>query len=189
MSEYMITSPSGELLLEQLPGLYESIREMRVMVETEGQEFDQLQQDIGELLDQYFVGTANWGLERWESEFGIVPAAGQPDDQRRSVIRSRIRGTGTVTVSLLKNVAEAYDRGSVEVTQQQALYQFTVRFVDTLGLPPNLDDLKAAIEDVKPAHLAVVFAFRYLLVSEVNSMTINQIQTHHMTDFAPFLGE
>ncbi|MFH5185714.1 putative phage tail protein [Paenibacillus sp. TAB 01] len=92
MSEFPISSPTGQAMLERLPDLYSTIYETRVMMQDEGTELDALKTQVSAAFDQYFVATATWGLERWEAEFGIVPAAGQPDDQRRSVIRSRIRG-------------------------------------------------------------------------------------------------
>ena len=60
-------------------------------------------------------------------------------------------------------MAEAYDQGTVDVTEQPALYQVTVTFVDTTGVPPNIDDLAAAVEAIIPAHLQVQYQFRYLL--------------------------
>ncbi|MFH5185713.1 putative phage tail protein [Paenibacillus sp. TAB 01] len=92
-----------------------------------------------------------------------------------------------MTIEMMKNVAEAYDRGAIEVTEQPALYRFTVRFVDTLGAPPNLDDLKKAIESIKPAHLVVAYQYKYLLVNQVQGMSITDLQQSRLTDFAPFI--
>lgn len=188
MSDYVISSPAGQRMLEALPDLYEEVYETRVLMAIEGKEIDDLTTNIADAFDQAYVDRATWGLAHWETVLGIQTDAAKPYDQRRSVIKSKIRGTGTVTLTLLKRVAEAYDNGTVEVTQQAALYQFTVRFVGTLGLPPNIDDLKASIESIKPAHLDVVYSFRYLSMSEIhNVMAIDQIQSRPLTDFAPFL--
>jgi uncharacterized protein YmfQ (DUF2313 family) len=175
-------------MIGYLPGYYSLYKEMRYMIQAEGLEIDDLQQKLNETFDQHFVDTATWGLGRWETELGIKTKAGQPDDERRSVIKSRLRGVGTVTVTLMKSVAEAYDRGSIEVTEQPASYQFTIKFIDTLGAPPNIDDLKDAIEDIKPAHLNVIYEYKYLLINQVHQvMTIDEIQTRPLTDFAPFV--
>lgn len=85
-------------------------------------ELDALWQALDGTLEQYFVSTATWGLEHWENELGITIDASKPVAQRRSVILSKLRGIGTVTVSLIKSVAEAYDGGSVEVTLQPEAY-------------------------------------------------------------------
>ncbi|MFZ5688687.1 MAG: YmfQ family protein [Bacillota bacterium] len=183
MSDYPITSPKGQEMLTYLPRYYDTSRIMRAILQAQGAEFDKLRQTLDEILDQFFVNTATWGLDTWEKEFGITTMAGKPDDQRRAVIKSKIRGIGTVTVKLIKTVAEAYDGGTVEVTQQPELCQFTVTFIDTRGVPPNINDLKAAIEEIKPAHLAVVYEFRYLIWDELDAKNItwDQLDAKNLT--------
>ncbi|WP_271751359.1 YmfQ family protein [Cohnella sp. JJ-181] len=188
MSEALtMTSARGQQMLGYLPGYYASSRVMRSLMESQGIEMDQLQRALDETLAQFFVDTATWGLNRWESDLGIATDPSKPLDQRRSLVKSKLRGTGTVTVALMRSVAESFDNGSIEVTQQPSLCTVTIRFVDTVGRPPNLDDIKDALNAIVPAHLAVSYSFRYLTVNEVNGLTINQMQSHPLTDFAPFL--
>lgn len=187
MSNFPITSTSGNELLQDLPDLHHSILEMRVLVQAEGREFDQLQADLEDQLAQRFVSTATWDLAAWEEELGIVPPADQPVSQRRSVVLSKIRGYGKFSGRLLKNVAEAYDNGIVDVSFDPPASTFTVRFISTIGLPPNIDDLMNAVEEIIPAHLIVQYAYRYLTIEEVENLTIGEINTHPLSDFAPFL--
>ena len=67
-------------------------------------------------------------------------------------------------------MAEAYDGGKVEASFQPEEWGFTVKFVDTLGIPPNLEALKSAIEEIKPAHLVVAYAFNYLLIRDIHNV-------------------
>ncbi len=182
-TEIVINSPSGQDMMALLPTLYEEVYEMKAIMAAAGPEFDVLKLMATDVIRQWFVETATWGLSRWEAEFGITPLAGQPLDQRRAVIRSRIRGTGTVTIRMIKRLAEAYDGGAVEVTNDSAAYTFTVHFVDTRGVPPNLEDLKAAIELIKPAHLAVEYEFSYLTWDELDAknVTWNQFNAADLT--------
>lgn len=183
-----LTSPKGQEMLTLLPRYYETSRVMKSILQSQGLEQDELFKALDETLSQFFVDTSTWGLDTWEKELAIPNTAGKPDSQRRSVIKSKLRGIGTVTIALIKSVAEAYDGGTVEVTQQPTLYQFTVKFVDTLGVPHNLDDLKQAIDDVKPAHLTVVYQYKYLLIQDIHQvMTLADMETHLLTDFAPFI--
>ncbi|MDF2923181.1 MAG: phage portal protein [Paenibacillaceae bacterium] len=148
----------------------------------------QFEADIADVLNQFFVDTATWGLADWEEYIGIPTDLSKNFTDRRAMLRSLIRGSGTITASLLENVAEAYDNGRIEVTEQPGIYQLTVRFADTVGLPPNLDDLKRAIEAVKPAHLSVVYEYKYLLLNQVHGvMTINELEQRRLYDFAPFM--
>jgi hypothetical protein len=175
-------------MLSDLPQYYDSVLEMRVIAQVEGDQVDHLLADIADQLNQRFVSSATWDLPAWEEELGIVPPTGQPIEQRRSVINSKIRGYGKFSGQLMRNVAMSYDNGEIDVSFDPASSTFTVRFVSTLGQPPNISDLQAAIAEILPAHQLVTYTFRYLTISEVNSMTIQDIETHPLSDFAPFLG-
>ncbi len=170
MSEYPVTSAHGREMMDHLPGYYGTFREIRYLAQGEGVELDSLAQAIDGALDQYFVDTATWGLDRWENELGLAPAQDQPSNERRSRIVSRLRGTGTATIRVVRQVAESYDQGAVDVVEDFAAYTATVQFVDTRGVPPNLDDLKQAVRAVVPAHLALRYAFRYTLYSDLKGI-------------------
>ena len=178
MNEQVLTSPKGTTMLSYLPDYYATSRVMRSIMQAQGAELDSLFQTLDEILNQSFVPTATWGLEIWEQELGIHTEKNKPVDQRRSVIISKLRGIGTVTVSLIKSIAEAYDGGTVEVTEEPGEYKFTVTFVDTRGVPPNIDDLKAAIEEIKPAHLTVEYAFTYSTWGELKPFTWGTLKNH-----------
>lgn len=167
----VMNSNAGQEMLSMLPAYYNADNTTAI-IDVEGKELDNLKALLLSIIDQIFVTTASWGLDRWEKELGIESYAGKPDEQRRSRLMSKMRGVGTVTINLIKSVAEAYDGGTVEVTEQPEMSQFTVHFIDTRGIPPNLDDLKAAIEEIKPAHLAVVYEYRYLIWNELDARGI-----------------
>ncbi|WP_374713112.1 putative phage tail protein [Symbiobacterium terraclitae] len=167
-----ITSPAGRRMLGYLPPLYEVSRTMKAGLQAEGVEIDALRQAIDDALNQRFVRTTTWSLDDWERELGLPPAADQPVGERRDRIVSRIRGYGTATVQLVKQVAESYDQGTVDVIPDPPAYTVTVRFVDTRGIPPNLQDLQAAVRAVLPAHLDVRYEFRYFLWSDLDALNI-----------------
>lgn len=124
-------------------------------------ELDNIDNIVKDIVNQCFVDTATWGLKYWEEMLGIPTDESKPYEFRRSVIKSKIRGSGTITVNLIKNVSESFSNGEVEVIEQPSIYSFTVKFVGTIGIPPNLDDLKKAIEEIKPAHLGVIYEIIY----------------------------
>lgn len=149
-----------------------------------------VENSLNSVLDQYFVDTATEeGLRRAESFVGIVTDETKPFYQRRSIIIGKMRGIGTVTISLIESVAESWDRGNnIEVTEQPALYQITIKFVDTLGAPTDLNSMKKALREIVPAHLDIKYEYKYLLINQVHQvMTISEMQTRKLTDFAPFI--
>lgn len=183
--ESLLTSPRGREMFSYLPAYYETSRVMQVDMNAKGAELDLLFAALDETFQQFFVRTATWGLDRWESELGITTDLSKPLDQRRAVVESKLRGSGKFSGRLVKSVAEAYDGGTVDVSFQPAEWSFTIKFVDTLGIPPNFDDLKAVIEEIKPAHLDVVYEFSYYLIRDIhNALTLNEIEQIPLNQFA-----
>lgn len=164
-------------MLEYGPVYYQSSRIYGVYLDALGAEMDLLRQGINEILDQFFVSTSTWGLERWEEELGLTSYAGKPDDFRRSRVISKLRGIGTITIGMVDKVAESYVYSDVNIINHPDSYSFTVKFVDIRGVPPNLNDLKAAIEEIKPAHLEVVYEFTYTTWGEVVELTWEAVKT------------
>ncbi|WP_442601736.1 putative phage tail protein [Paenibacillus sp. KN14-4R] len=183
MNDYVITSPKGKALLEYLPPFYDPIYDFRALVQAEGIEFDDLAIRSESLLDQTSVGFATWSLERWEKEFGVRTEAGKPIDQRRSVVISKLRGSGTVTVALIKNVAESYANGEVYVTEQFNDYVVKITFVSQLGIPPNIEDITKALREIIPAHLQIEYSFKYVTYGmlEDSGKTFGQIEVKGLT--------
>ncbi|MCM3493246.1 YmfQ family protein [Paenibacillus lactis] len=165
----------AEVWMGYLPSFYHGIRDMKAIANAEGAELDKLDERLVDLIDQYYPETATWALSRYEQDLSIPVSPSKPLEQRRSVVISKMRGSGKVSASMLKNVAQAYERGSIEVSVQPAEYKVTIHFRDTLGIPPNLSDLQSAIEAIKPAHMAVDYALRYLTIAEVEGMTVEQL--------------
>lgn len=152
---------------DYLPLYYADVEVVGNIVDREADEITDLNAAIYDVLAQFFLDTATWGLTRWEREFGIQTDETKPIEQRRSVIRARIRGIGTVTAGLIENVAESYMYGDVDVSEDNANYSVIITFVSKYGVPPNINDVKTAIRDIVPAHLAIHFIFRFYTYAEL----------------------
>ena len=121
----------------------------------------------GGLMDQLCVNTATWGLQYWEQTLGITVEQGKDLEYRRSRIRSKLRGSGVTTVALIESVAESFSNGDVAVTEYPQAYRLEIKFVGTIGIPPNLEDLTASLREILPAHLA----WDYVMVYNTWDMT------------------
>ncbi len=119
------------------------------------------------LMDQLCVNTATWGLQYWEQTLGITVEQGKDLEYRRSRIRSKLRGSGVTTVALIESVAESFSNGDVAVTEYPQAYRLEIKFVGTIGIPPNLEDLTASLREILPAHLA----WNYVMVYNTWDMT------------------
>lgn len=146
-------------------------------------ELTKFKERLDGVLNQFFLDTADFSLERWEKDLGIEINNNLNIDFRRSRIKSKLRGQGTVTIKLLKNVAESFSNGQVEIIENNANYEFTIKFVGTLGIPPNMNDLEKAIEEIKPAHLGYKFEYTYLTWDEFDNYnkTFNEWDALNLT--------
>lgn len=179
----MLTSPRGLKALSYMPPYYETSRVVHDLYQAEGVELDDWRSTLQQTLDQAYVRTSTWALDNWEEELGLSPAPGQPDSERQSRIISKLRGTGTATIRVVKEVAESYDNGAIDVSENYSEYKITIHFVDTTGIPPNVDDLKAAVRDVVPSHLSLDFVYNYLTFDELElqNLTFDQLAAFNLT--------
>lgn len=147
----------------------------------EDQQIALLETNIDDIKAQLSVDTATWGLVIFEKELKISTDLSKPIEDRRSVIKSKMRGTGKVDSILIKLVADAYTNGDVMVSFNGHI---VVKFVSQVGIPPNLQDLKDTLEEIKPSYLAIDYEFRYLTISEVSQFTIGQMNETLLENFA-----
>lgn len=127
------------------------------------------------LVDQLNVDTATWGLQYWERTLGIPVEVEKDISYRRSRIKAKLRGAGTTTVALIQSVAESYSNGAVEVAEHPAQYSLDIKFVGTIGIPPNMDDLTSALREIVPAHLHWDYIIIYNTWDAVKSRTWGEL--------------
>ena len=110
--------------------------------------------------NELFAATAEKWLPLWEAAFGIPTEPDKSLSDRRSRLMSKLRGASTTTKEQIRQVVASFANSDCEIIEDPANYSFTIKFVGTVGIPPNIADVKAAVEEIKPAHLA--YALLYL---------------------------
>jgi hypothetical protein len=170
-------------IVDYLPRYYNAFQQIMGAALTEGNESIRMFAKLRELLDQFYVISATWGLSRWEQFLGITVDENKPIDQRRSVVISKLRGIGVANVALIQNVAESYFGGEVEVGEDNANYTVVVTFVGEHGIPQNLSDIENAIREIVPAHLAINYVFTYMTFGDLTGygLTFGDITTKNLT--------
>ena len=146
-------------LLSYIPKGLRSSKIFIQMFNAEKNEFDLIESSIEDVNKQLSVDTATWGLAIYEKELGIRTVIEKPLDERRSVIKSKMRGHGSVGSELIKLVVDSYTNGDVEVSFDGKI---NINFTSLRGIPPNMQDVKNALENIKPAHLDVVYVYLFL---------------------------
>ena len=127
-------------LMARYPDFYRGSGEFVDMQQALEPEVLALWQARDGLMDQLQLDTATWGLKYWEETLGIA---------------------------MIQNVAESFSNGAVAVTEFPSRYRIEIKFVGSIGTPPNMDDLTEALREILPAHLA----WDYVLVFNTWAMT------------------
>ena len=156
-------------LLEYLPSFYHNSDIIKTFMESNSIEVDTLKAYIEDLIKNLYIKTATWGLDLFEEELGLATDKSISYEERRERILAKKRGNGTTTKAMIKNTAEAFSGGEVEVMENFNDYSFVVKFVGIKGIPKNLTLFKNMIEEIKPAHLNYELAFTYTVWNMIMS--------------------
>lgn len=139
-----------------------------------------------DLLDQFFIDTATWGLDDWENLLGIKINYKLDFDTRRSNIKAKMRGRGITTIEVIKAISEAYTKTNVDVEVFSNLFSFTLSFITNNCSYNTILELDKKIEEIKPAHLE--HRFEMILFNQ-NSMfagsTMNTGETVTIYPYTP----
>jgi hypothetical protein len=154
-------------LLDYLPSFYHNSNIVKSFIDSNSIEANILKDYVEDLNNNLYVKTATWGLNLFEEELGLTTDESISYEERRERILAKKRGNGTTTKAMIKNTAEAFSGGEVEVIENFNDYSFVVKFVGVKGIPKNLTLFKNMIEEIKPAHLNYELAFTYTVWSMV----------------------
>lgn len=142
-------------LNQYLPELYRE-SPLEELLAAMGDALRRAANDLDVTLLQLFPATASaWGLELWERAYGINVDRTKTLEERRAAVLSKVRGQGVPTVQLIQAVAQAYAQGPVEVEEQPGEYRFAVSFTPDPARLVDAAALISALNEVKPAHLAM----------------------------------
>ena len=136
-----------------------------------------LNECIESTLNQFYVDSATYGLDCWEKMLGI--SKNNNDIQtRRENIKAKMRSRGTTTVSVIKNICEAYSNGEVDIIVNHSDYSFVIDFIKTIGIPRAFAELDKTINEIKPCHLAHSYRFNYNTHSNLANYTHEQLANY-----------
>ena len=140
-------------------------------------EADSINDEVENTLNQFYVDSATYGLDKWENMLGI--SKNNFDIQtRRENIKAKMRSRGTTSIDVIKNICEAYSYGEVEIIVNHSDYSFEINFIGSIGVPKAFAELDKTIEEIKPCHLAHSYKFRYN-----NHEYLSQFTHEHLSQF------
>ena len=143
---------------------------------------DSQREQMLDITQQLFPGSMTWALAIEERDAGLTSTGTL--EERRTALIARWRGSGKCDVELIQRVCDSWKNGEISVGFAEGVILLT--FVGAYGVPEaaELAALQEAIEHTIPCHLAAEYLWRWLLVREVAAMTVDELQTHPVSEFA-----
>ena len=160
-------------LINKLPSFYDNdiTKPIQDSLDIEA---NSINDEVDSMLNQFYVDSSTFGLDYWERMLGISKNSFDIDTRREN-IKAKMRSRGTTTVSVIKNICEAYSNGIVEVIVNHLDYSFVIDFVGAIGIPKAFAELDKIIEEIKPAHLAHSYKFNYNTHNDLSKYTHEQL--------------
>lgn len=154
-----------EFIRQEIPNIADYLpkflchdREMAEVLSVESLEHDRQRRLLIEILRQFFVHSATWGLDRWEKELGLEHNGGASNETRRNNILLKLQRKQISTVEFMRRLAAAYfaDGTNIHIKEwnQKNTFQIASNTIST-----DYAGLIEAIETYKPAHLAFSFGY------------------------------
>ena len=163
-------------LINKLPSFYDNdiVKPIQNALNIEA---DSINSSVENTLNQFYVDSATFGLDKWEKMLGI--SKNNNDIQtRRENIKAKMRSRGTTSIDVIKNICEAYSYGEVEIIVNHADYSFVVNFVGSIGVPKAFAELDKTVNEIKPCHLAHSYKFNYNTHSDISNYTHEQLANY-----------
>lgn len=171
-------------ILRNLPTAYRGDKWVRDLLGAVASLDDMQRAAAMETAAQLFPGSMTFILDVEERMAGLAGNAALPIEERRTALQARWRAAGKCDVELIQRVCDSWKNGEISVGFAEGVILLT--FIGAYGVPEAgaLAALQDAIEHTIPCHLATEYLYRYLLVREVDGMTLDELQGHPMHDFA-----
>ena len=170
-------------LIEHMPKYYENSITARQVTSPIDLENARMEDNVDLTVREFMVSSATSNtMWRYEEEYGLaVNPQGITLEERRSRVKAKMRMSGAVNKAMLKNVVSAWSNADVDIIEDFGTYTVIIEFVNTIGIPTNINDVYDAVNEIIPAHLIVAYVFKFRQNQELNHMTHQQlgIYTHN----------
>ena len=164
--------------IQMLPGRIIDMENMADTLNAEDFLLEQLRGKIEDLERQVNIAQSTTLLSRHEKILGLPTDSEAALADRRSRVIAKLLGQGTVTPKLLQHVAASFSNGEVEVTEYAKQFRLEIKFVGTLGIPPNMNDLTNSLREIMPAHLQWDYVYVFNTNAVLGRLTHAQLAAY-----------
>ena len=152
-------------MIDRLPAYYSKSKTLKDFYNVVQTILDKVSEDISDEDKRLFITTTDSFLLH-EKDVGLSEITADNETKRARVI-ARLQGNNLLTKSELEQLILMYDRTGCIITEDYKNYTVAVKFSGRKGVPYNFEQIKSAVDEVKPAHLQVNYEFQSNTWSEV----------------------
>ena len=144
-------------LAEYLPLFVSKDKEINTLLSTESAEHNRQRELLIDILKQFFIHSATWGLDHWEKVCAIYSKPKESYELRRAKIYAKLQSKQISTVEFLTQLASKFFPSNADVNIKEVNSKNLFYLISNYtALDNDYFALRDAIEIYKPAHLAML---------------------------------
>lgn len=144
-------------MIERLPNYYRKSTVVKDLYATIQKILEKTAEDISaEDLRLFITTTDNFLLHEKDVALSEISA---DNETKRARVIARLQGNNLLTKAELERLILIYDKTGCTITEDFANYTVNILFGGRTGIPYNLEQIREAVEEVKPAHIKVNYEF------------------------------
>lgn len=131
--------------------------------DADNREHETIRLDLQDLLNQFFIKSATWGLGRWEDLVGIKTDTTKSLESRRDAVIAKLQNPESVTETFLTNLINRYiaDKAGYIISYPS---EYRIEVLYHGGQVLDYEKLRQSINTYIPAHIG------YKLVTITNGL-------------------
>lgn len=120
--------------------------------DADSKEHETIRLDLQDLLDQFFIESASWGLEQWEDLVNIKTNTTKSLESRRDAVIAKLRKPASVTETFLTNLINRYiaDKAGYIISYPS---EYRIEILYHGGQIFDYNSLRKSINTYIPAHI------------------------------------
>lgn len=120
--------------------------------DADNREHETIRLDLQDLLNQFFIKSVTWGLERWEDLVGIKTDTTKSLESRRDAVIAKLQNPESVTETFLTNLINRYiaDKAGYIISY---LSEYRIEVLYHGGQVLDYEKLRQSINTYIPAHI------------------------------------
>lgn len=150
-------------ILRYLPEFLAKDKAFKATNDADSKEHNTIRIDLQELLDQFFITSATYGLADWENLVGIDTDQSLDLDARRQAVMAKLQNPDSVTESFLTNLVNRYiaDKQGTILSYPE---EYRIEILYHGGQILDYEKLRTAISTYIPAHIG----YKLVTITQAN---------------------